>query len=213
METIDKKKFSDCSRAYLEKQFGLEQVRKHEILSSWIEKSKLVIADDFETLALGRFQELIIENVDSWNEIELTEYFIGPLFSLVNFNTKKIKIFSWREVKGIVQNVELYGEPDAIIAKGKFTPEIPYFCFNEYKKQEESKGDASGQCLAPMLVAQELNEHTLPIYGIYVVGRAWYFMILSGKEYCITKTYNADDEEILDIFKILKALKEIILSY
>jgi hypothetical protein len=212
MET-EKVRFKDCSKEYLEKQFKLIQVRKHILIDDWFDTSKLLTNDDFEISALTRLQDILIENVETWNEIELTEYFIGPVFSLVNFNTRGIKIFSWREVKTVVEGIELYGEPDAIIAKGKYTPEIPYFCFNEYKRQEENRGDAAGQCLAPMLVAQELNGHTLPLYGIYVVGKIWNFMVLNGKEYCISKSFAADDEEIFDIFRMLKALKEIILGY
>jgi hypothetical protein len=211
-ETI-KVRFKDCSKEYLEKQFKLQQSWENEILTAWLTKVETVQNNDIEISVLKHLQRILIENVESWNEIELTEYFIGPVFSLVNFNSKGFKIFSWREVKAVVEGIELYGEPDAIIAKGKYTPEIPYFCFNEYKRQEENRGDAAGQCLAPMLVAQELNGHTLPLYGIYVVGKTWNFMVLNGKEYCISKMFVADDEEIFDIFRMLKTLKEIILNY
>jgi len=48
------------------------------------------------------------------------------------------------------------------------------------------------------------------IYGCYVVGRLWYFMVLKGKEYAISKDYSTTDEEIFDILKILKALRSIL---
>ncbi len=35
-------------------------------------------------------------------------------------------------------------------------------------------------------------------------------MVLNGNEYCISKSYNAEDEELFDIFRMLKALKHII---
>ncbi len=206
-------KFSDCSCEYLEHQFGLLRLRNHLVLTEWVEKIKTIVVDDLETTLIDRLQNIALDNFEAWNEVELIEYFIGPFLTFVNFNTKKFKIFSERKIQGIVEGIELYGEPDAIIATGRWRPELPYFCFNEYKKQEDSKGDAAGQALAPMLVAQELTQHKFPIYGIYVVGKYWNFMVLSGKEYCISKTFNADDEEIFDIFRMLKALKEIILSY
>jgi len=206
-------KFSDCNCEYLENQFGLYQLRTNLLWQDWQQKSMIIDLDEFNKKVILQFQDILLDNVTSWNEIELIEYFIGPILSLVNFNTKKFKIFSERKIQGIVEGIELYGEPDAVIATGRWRPELPYFCFNEYKKQEENKGDAAGQALAAMLVAQELTEHKFPIYGIYVVGKYWNFIVLKEKEYCISKTFNADDEEIFDIFKMLKALKEIILSY
>jgi len=206
-------KFSDCSCEYLDQQFGLNQLRTHLVWEDWEKRARTIEIDEFNKQVIAQIQDILLDNVSSWNEVELIEYFIGPLLTFVNFNTKKFKIFSERKIQGIVEGIELYGEPDAIIATGKYRPLLPYFCFHEYKKQEENKGDAAGQALAPMLVAQELTEHKFPIYGIYVVGKYWNFMVLQNREYYISKTYVADDEEIFDIFKMLKALKEIILSY
>ena len=57
-----------------------------------------------------------------------------------------------------------------------------------------------------MLVAQKLNDHKFPIYGCYVIGRNWYFMILQGKEYAISNDFSCVDDEVYDIYKILKNL-------
>jgi len=213
METITKMKFSDCSKEYLEDQFGLKRHIEYKEIDEWILKSQTCVIDDVEKAVISRLLHTGKRNFDAWNEVELIEYFIGPLFMLTDFNTEKFRIFSERKIQGVIDGVELFGEPDAIIATGSYSPKLPYFCFNEYKKQEDNKGDAAGQALAPMLVAQELTQHKFLIYGIYVVGKSWNFMVLSGKDYCISKTFVADDEEIFDIFRMLKALKEIILSY
>ncbi len=85
-------------------------------------------------------------------------------------------------------------------------------CFHEYKKEHEPKGDPAAQALSAMLVARELNHRAHPIYGIYVVGKLWHFMLLDGDAYVISKGFLADDEEIFTIFKILKALKAILLE-
>jgi len=63
-----------------------------------------------------------------------------------------------------------------------------------------------------MLVAQELNRREHPIYGVYVVGKLWHFMVLQQQEYVISKGFLADDEQIFDIFALLKALKVILLD-
>jgi D-serine dehydratase len=61
-----------------------------------------------------------------------------------------------------------------------------------------------------MLVGQTLNKSDEPIYGCYIVGRLWYFMILRNNEYIVSKSFTADDEDIYDIVKILKKLKNIL---
>ena len=104
------------------------------------------------------------------------------------------------------------GEPDFAVATGIEVPETPYFFLQEYKKSMEQKGDPAGQCLAAMLVAQEMNEHRTAIYGCHVIGADWYFMLLQGKEYIITPAYVATRDDIFDIFRILKALKQIIIG-
>jgi hypothetical protein len=57
-----------------------------------------------------------------------------------------------------------------------------------------------------MLVAQYLNENSHPVFGCYVIGRTWYFMVLQGSKYAISKDYSCADKEIFDIFRILKSL-------
>ena len=212
MEPI-KVNFKDCDRIFLDEIFYLVQVQKHNLLTNWCEKGRLYELTPFEEETVNRYQETLIYRVDDWNEQELIENFIGPMFSLINFNTLKYGLFSERLLKAIIDDYELSGYPDAIVAKGRRKPEIPYFCFHEYKKENETKGDPAGQCLVAMLVAQELNHNEIPLYGVYVVGKHWYFMVLQGKEYAISKSYQAIDEDIYDIVKLLKHLKTIIEEY
>ncbi len=211
MET-KKIKFSDCSREYLENRFKLEPIRTITYLSEWIDKKSNIKYDDYEKKYLTNLKNSVIDYVDTWNEQEILEYFIGPLLSFVNFNTSKFKIFANRKISATIDGIELYGAPDTLIATGRYSPKLPFFCLNEYKRQEESKGDAAGQALAAMLATQEQNKNDKPVYGIYVVGKYWHFMILKDKQYAISKAYVADDKEIFDIYKILKALKNIIME-
>ena len=212
MEPI-KVNFKDCDRIFLDEIFYLVQVQKHNLLTNWCEKGMLYELTPFEEETVNRYQETLIYRVDDWNEQELIENFIGPMFSLINFNTLKYGLFSERLLKAIIDDYELSGYPDAIVAKGRRKPEIPYFCFHEYKKENETKGDPAGQCLVAMLVAQELNHNERPLYGVYVVGKHWYFMVLQGKEYAISKSFQAIDEDIFEIVKLLKHLKSIIEEY
>ncbi len=212
MEPI-KVNFKDCDRIFLEDTFTLIQLQKFDLLSNWTESGKLQQVTDFEREILIRLQDTLIYRVDDWNEQELIENFISPLFSIINFNTLVYGMFSERLLKAIIGEYELSGNPDAIVAKGRRYPKIPYFCFHEYKKEQENKGDPAGQCLAAMLVAQELNNNQRPIYGVVVKGLMWNFLVLRGKEYAISKSYQAIDEDIYDIVKLLKHLKIIIEEY
>ena len=76
----------------------------------------------------------------------------------------------------------------------------------------DSKGDPIGQNLAAMLVGQHENTDDEPVYGCYVVGRNWFFMVLQEKQYSISKAYSADDDEIFEIVKILKSLRSILFN-
>jgi len=211
METIN---FGSCTMLSLERKFGLIDVRTNDLLDKLIASINDYEIDNIENQLLLKFQESLIYRVDDWNEQELLIHFIAPVFSLVSFNTQKYGMFSWRPMSATIENITLSGNPDAVVAKGRREPEIPYyFCFHEYKKDKDPDGDPQGQCLAAMLVAQELNNNSKPIFGVVVKGKMWEFMILQGKEYAISNSYKSTDEELFEIVKILKHLKSIIEIY
>lgn len=207
-----KRLFSDWNKEELEGTFELTRLSSHASLDDWLRISEDIVIEDAERVILDRLRKTVLNHADAWNEVELSEYFIGPMLALVDFNTSYFSIFSERTLTGIVGDYELTGEPDAMIATGRYSPKIPYFCFHEYKRSFEPKKDPAGQALAAMLTARELNPRQHPMYGMYVVAEKWHVMILNGREYCISKSFAADDEEIFDIFKILKALKAILIE-
>lgn len=62
-----------------------------------------------------------------------------------------------------------------------------------------------------MLIAQSLNLPDTSLYDCYVKGRMWFFMALEGHQYAITEIgYNSCSKELLNIFTVLKNLKNII---
>ncbi len=198
--------FQECTLQKLDKTFGLRQTRTHAVLQRWLSASADLT--EMERFNLQALRELLIDHVDDWNEQELALHFIGPLFTFVNFSSDHFNAFAGRTLTGVVEGIKMSGKPDGMIASGKREPEIPYFCFQEYKKEKDAEGDPAAQALAAMLVAQELNTGQRPIYGCYVRGRNWFFMVLQGKQYCLSENYSATKEEIFDIFRILKVLKQ-----
>lgn len=204
---ITKLYLNEMSQQNMYKIFGLRKVTKSESLEEW--QKNLPEIEEREKIVIDTYQNILIDNIDGWNEQELSLGFIEPILNLVNFRIPyQLNFFAQRPISAIIGEYELYGKPDGLIASGFHEPEEPYFSFQEYKKDMNSSGDAAGQNLAAMYVGQHLNEKNDVIYGCYVVGRLWYFMVLQNKEYAISKAYTADDEEILVIFQILKKLRQ-----
>jgi len=204
--------FGKCTKNFLKKTFNLQQIQNSEILLEWLKLSQFVELDLVEEGLLKRIQTTLILRADDWNEYELSEHFIGPIMALVDFNTNKFSAFVNRTISAQINGYELHGKPDFFVAKGETEPENPYFCFQEYKKEIDPEGNPTYQALAEMIVARELNENKIPIYGVSVMGKVWNFITLQNNEYCISKSFSADDEEIFDIFKILKSLKNIMIN-
>jgi len=61
-----------------------------------------------------------------------------------------------------------------------------------------------------MIAAQKLNHNSYPLYGAYIIGRFWFFVILDGSDYAVSLAYDATKDEIKDIFGILMNVKAII---
>jgi len=203
--------FRECTLLKLEKQFGLDMVDGLPALTVWLQQPAPL--SEWERQSLIFFQRILSHNVHSWNEIELIQNFIGPLFTLVDFASgKQFNYFAERDFKGQVDGVTIYGNPDGMIASGFREPETPFFCFQEYKRHLDPKGDPAGQALAAMLVAQELNQATHPIYGAYVVGDIWRFILLQGREYSLSPGHVATTDGLFDIFRILKVVKQYIIE-
>ena len=47
----------------------------------------------------------------------------------------------------------------------------------------------------------------MPLYGCYVIGRNWFFMVLQGTEYAVSNALNASDDDIYQIIAILRQVK------
>ncbi len=205
--------FTECTLEKLDKTFSLKPLplKRMPVLQAWLNGQSEIT--DHERNHLPILQQYLQEDVENWNEQELAMHFIGPMFALVQFGyERKFNLFAERSFSGVVEDIEMNGRPDGLIATGYREPDKPYFCFQEYKKDKDPNGDPAAQALAAMLVAQEVNDHQFPIYGCYVLGRYWYFMALQGKEYCISDGYTATKDEIFDILRILKVLKQMIIE-
>jgi hypothetical protein len=201
-----KSNFREWTLDKIEETFELQL---HDGLDAWLLTTYHI--SEYENRYLLQLQKSLLIGGDAWNEVELENKFISPLIMFADIeNAMQFSYFLERELSAQILDFELTGRVDGMIATGFRNPKKPFFCINEYKRQTDPDGDPAGQCLIAMLVAQVQNENAFPIYGCYMIGKMWRFMILEGKSYTISKFYQSDDEEIFDIYRILKGLKAII---
>jgi hypothetical protein len=198
--------FKGWSLESIDEYFGTTQVDELDVLNELLAFEYNV--DDFERRYLSMLsKDYLTLGGDNWNEVELENKIISPIIVFSGIQNKKFSYFLEREIEAQIDGFELFGRVDGMIATGFRSPKIPYFCLYEYKRQTDPNGDPQGQALIAMMVAQKLNNNQFPIYGCYVIGRNWYFMALVGKEYAISKDFSCVDDEMFDIFRILKSLR------
>ena len=218
-----KKTFNQWSKGELQREFDLRRKKQCKALDAWLAKpdEASITLDDYEQISLRRLIDLAEIYVEEWNEWELRDQFIGLVVNLANFNdpVRLVSTFSERnleaKVKGVRDNqdIELSGKVDWMVASGMGLPEKPYFFIHEYKQEGGSTKSNSGQLLATLLAAQELNKDNKPMYGVYVLGRNWFFTVLQGREYCMTGAYlSTRENELHEILRILKAQKLMIIE-
>jgi hypothetical protein len=56
------------------------------------------------------------------------------------------------------------------------------------------------------LIAQAKNNNNNPLYGVEVIGATWRFVIMEGKEYSASKTFDSIDKD--DLLKIIAILRK-----
>ena len=185
--------------------FGMRQVFKSQALDEWMAFE--YECSEYEKRYIFQLQKTLLLGGDDWNEVELENKFISPLIVFTEVDNEKFSYFLERELSATVGEYELFGRVDGMIATGFRNPRKPFFCLNEYKRQTDPDGNPQAQALIAMIAAQHFNNSDQILFGSYIVGKLWHFMVMEGKNYSISKSYKADDEEVLDIYRILKGLK------
>jgi hypothetical protein len=190
---------------------GIEVSYMSEGMEYWLDYTEKPTQMEIETLK--RLSLQLRTEGNSWNESELEIFFLSPLLLMVNYNSIGVKTYVEREIKAVVNNIELSGVVDWIVSRGKGRPQVPYFCIKEFKKVKNSSNDPEGQLAAAMVAAQALNNNENTIYGAYLLGREWIFCTLKGKNFVQSQSYLGTEEQgLIDIFMIMKNLKNIILK-
>ncbi len=196
--------------------FGLQRIyRNYAPLETFMQHNLPSISDVEKTQILN-LQNALFENIDSWNEDELKSFFIIPLIQIVNFNRFQVyKSFTQRTLEATLKDingnvVKLRGRVEFIVATGIRVPQKPFFFIHEYKPDPTMGGvsDALGQLLVVMLVTQFNNNDNVPLWGSYVIGRSWYFVLLNQKEYAVSPASDATQDDLFSIVSLLKKIKQ-----
>ena len=206
--TSDYLAFRDISTQYLITTFQLKRIKKSPSLEEWLNMPYDISPEIKQKLSVLR------DKLDMYgayyNEGELKWKFLNPLINLVDYEDEQYDTFIERTIQAEVEGKKLRGVVDFILATGDFEPAAPFFFIHEYKKEKGSTDDVIGQLLSAMLVAQQLNKKDQPIYGCYVIGRFWFFVVLTGKEYAISSGHVASNNDLFSIYGMLLNMKKII---
>ncbi len=203
------KSFSQWTKEEVEEEFGIVADRQHAPLHEWISVSPAL--SDHESQTLHQLSQKLLTHVHDWNEEELKVYFIAFLLDFIEFYQPSYRPFLERELRvEYAEGKKLWGIIDFLVASGKQSPKEPFFFLHEYKPQADTSNDPLGQLLAEMVAAQTANAHPHPIYGAYIIGRHWYFVLLDGKIYAESLAYDATKDDIITIVAILRRTKDVI---
>jgi hypothetical protein len=195
------KSFDDWSAQEVRLAFDIEQDNSLPLLKEWL-------SVDFEPNKIAKHileekRMRLIDNYRSWNEDELKFQFIAQIVELAALHGKNYNTFSQRRLSVVVNKILLSGKPEVMIATGREEPLRPYFFIHEYKPTKQT-GDPLGQVLSAIVAAHALNADEKPILGCFVIAQTWQFLVFDGKNYAVSKNYDATEED--DLLKIYSAL-------
>jgi len=200
-----KSNFREWTLEKIDEAFGTAQVDSLPALKAWMAFE--YTPSDYDIRYLTSLRKQYELGGDEWNEVELENKIISPLIVFSEIDNRQFAYFLERELAATIGEYEVSGKVDGMIATGFRTPKKPYFCMAEYKRATDPNGDPKGQALIAMLVAKHLNDSQKPIFGCFIVGKLWHFMVLEGKQYALSKGFTLDEDDIFDIHRILRGLR------
>ncbi len=153
------------------------------------------------------------KHIAGWNEEDLKMKFISTILRLGDIRDGDIIMgYFDKIISATVEGIKLTVKSDFMLAKGILDVfKTPYFHFQEYKPYKNPTGDSMAQLLEAFLIAQEKNKNGKPIYGVDIIGKQWTFVIMEGKDYCISKAFDSVDKtDLLTIIAILRKFKYIL---
>lgn len=209
------KPFEKWKTQEVENTFGINQISHSDTLNKWLSAQYTMSIETQKHLT--QMREKLSYFIGFYSEADISMFFISPVLMEVDFIQKEYRAYMQlpmklhrKDVHG--NDIQSKGIVEMAIARGKQIPETPFFFLNEYKpeKRTGSESDPLGQLLIAMLAAQVLNKDEYPIYGCYVNGRNWHFVVLEGNEYAVSDAYVTTQDDIYQVYAILMEMKRYI---
>lgn len=210
------KKYKDWKEAEMMLHFGLNKIIGVQTpkMKEWLTTTP----PDFTPFEAQLFENVYqegLENIAFWSEEDLKMYFITHILKLgglMNVDNKGYIGLFEKKLSATIGEIKLTVRADFVVAKGfKNIMEEHYFHFQEYKPQLNPTGEPMGQLLEAFLIGQVKNANNKPLYGCEVVGGTWKFVIMEGKNYCVSKAFDCTEkEDLLQIIAILRKFKHIL---
>ncbi|MDX2303897.1 MAG: hypothetical protein NW226_13910 [Microscillaceae bacterium] len=208
------KPFEKWKTEEVELTFGIDFLQEMDGMQAWLAHQNPLKPEEEARMEVLRKKMQLFSNF--WNEEDVKVFFVMPIIEIVDFyHFGKYRAFMEATFQATLTDVQnnpctLRGRVEMVVATGKQDPQIPFFFLNEYKAQRKVITDPQGQLLIAMLAAQAKNNGlNLPIYGMYNIGQLWFFLILVGKEYTVSKAFDATDaidlKQIINLLQYVKA--------
>lgn len=209
-----KEKAKSYTEADLIEMFNLIRLVKIQTarMQDWLAAEPAI----FDVVEQGNFDKIYnsaVDKIAGWSEEDLKMKFISYVLPLgyLEDNGRFLTYFE-KTIFATIEGHFLSTKSDFMVATGILDkPKKPYFHFQEYKPHKKPSGDSMAQLLEAMLIAQHENNNEKPIYGCEIMGKNWNFVILEGKSYCISETYDCTKKtELLQIIAILRKFRHIL---
>jgi hypothetical protein len=202
-------KKKEWTEAELMDKFGLERYdSEYPLLVDWL-RVETPVFPEYESRFFEHLLMLIKQKGDFWNEETLKMQFISPLLAIfVQFydKQKRYEGFFDETLSATVEGIYLQTETDFMLAKGiGDIAKTPYFHFQEYKRSRKSPPEPMAQLIEAFLIAQEKNKNGKPLYGLTIVGSNWRFVLMEGRKYAISRTFDATQKD--DLMRIIAVLR------
>ncbi len=190
--------------------FNLKRIVTYQtpLMEEWLAVENPILNVVEQYIFDKKYKEAI-NNISGWSEEDLKMKFISDIIELGHLEAgNDIVTFFDKMISAKVEGKLLTVKADFMMAKGLldvFT--TPYFHFQEYKPYKKPSGDSMAQLLEAFMIAQVKNKDSkMPFYGVETIGKQWSFVIMEGKEYCVSKSFDCTDKE--DLLKIIAILRK-----
>jgi hypothetical protein len=190
--------------------FHLKRITSYQtpLMKEWLDVENPILSTG-EQYIFDKKSKEVVDKITGWSEEDLKIKFLSDVLELGHLEDGDgIVTFFDKMISATVEGIFLTVKADFVMAKGLLNVmQNPYFHFQEYKPQINPKGEPMAQLLEAFLIAQVKNKDTqMPLYGVEIIGKQWTFVIMEGKEYCISKSFDCTDKE--DLLKIIAILRK-----